>query len=94
MIHCLINNKILYDCECVGPHRPALEHNINCPIRLGFFGAPIMWGVGDIDEIRIDDKNNYYIFSQTWYPLTEKEAIKHKNKIRKNKLNNIQKNKQ
>lgn len=82
------NYKILTECECGGVSRPALEHNINCPMLLGFWGAPSEWGVGKIGETRIDSKNVIYDFYQTWEP--SRKTLKEINQeIREKKLNKI-----
>ena len=84
---------ILTECQCGGKPRIAFEHNINCPIRLSFFGADSKWGIGIEGEIRVDDNFIFYIFSNTWVPI-DKSSKEVKQKLRKEKLNIIQKIKQ
>ena len=78
---------ILTECECSVHPRPALEHNINCPRRLGFFGAPSEWGVGKIGEVRYYSGEEY-LYSHTWLPTNNTLS-----NIRKEKLERINNNK-
>ena len=72
---------------CKGHPRPALEHNTNCPIRLGFYGAPCEWGVGKIGEKRIYQNRVFEYTYMSWYPTFE--SIKD---LRKEKLLKIEEN--
>jgi len=62
MIRYSNNYEILSECRCGGQPRIAFEHNINCPRRLSFYGAPWQWGVGKNGEIRMDHNKNYFHF--------------------------------
>jgi hypothetical protein len=78
-------------CECGEPPRIAFEHNIDCPRRVGFFGAPIEWGVGEYGDIR-NDVDRIFIYSgQTWtrlFDMTVSDVIRNN---RKKKLDKIMK---
>ncbi len=40
-------------CTCGTKDRPALEHAVTCPCRLGFYGGDPEWGVGKQGEVRV-----------------------------------------
>jgi len=74
-------------CGCHGYPRPALEHNTSCPRRLGFWGAPPEWGVGEYGERRRSDDRLFEYTQMSWKPVHE--DIKG---IRRNKILEIEKN--
>jgi len=94
MIRYSNNYEILSECRCGGQPRIAFEHNINCPRRLSFYGAPWQWGVGKNGEIRMDHNKNYFHFSYTWVLLDASLVKEYQKNIRKDKLFRIQKIKQ
>lgn len=79
--------RILTVCECSGEPRPAMEHNIDCPRRLGFFGAPSIWGVGKPGDKRIY-KEQVFEFSYTWFPTNTTIRDIRKEKLEKINSNN------
>lgn len=57
-------------CGCFGPHpRVSLEHRPACPKRIGFYGAPESWGVGQIGERRTHDGREFIYNSCSWMPV-------------------------
>ena len=82
MINYSNNRRILTECECSGEPRPAMEHNIDCPRRISFFGAPEIWGVGNIGEIRMY-MGKFFEFSHTWFPTNKTIRDIRKEKIEK-----------
>ena len=86
-----MKRRILYNCECGGEARISFEHNIDCPYRVGFFGAPIEWGVGEYGEIRVNKDKVWIYTGQTWereWNMRPADVIK---KDRKKKLKNLEK---
>ena len=67
-------------CGCQGHPRTSLEHNTNCPIRLGFYGGNPEWGVGKIGEKRIYHNRVFVYSTMSWLPTFEniKELRKEK----------------
>ena len=83
--------SIKLKCECTGHPRPALEHNIDCPIKLGFYGGNPYWGIGKIGEKRIYHNRVFVYSTQSWQPTREniEEYIREQ---RKEKLLKIEEN--
>lgn len=84
-----MNRKIKYVCECSGFPRISFEHDIDCPIRVGFFGAPIEWGVGEYGEIRINGDQIFIYSGPTWSRVFDKTAAEVIRDSRKKKMNKI-----
>ena len=74
-------------CGCQGLPRPTLEHNVNCPRRLSFWGAPSEWGVGKYGEKRVYQGSVFVYTSVSWRPTFENIRDLRKEKLLKIKEN-------
>ena len=70
-------------CECGGQPRPSLEHNEDCPMRLGFFGGDPYWGVGKIGEKRIRNNQVFEYTCMSWQKIYNDDKYLRKEKLKK-----------
>jgi len=56
---------------CGSDYGPALLHAPACPVRIGFHGAPMEWGPGRFNEIRVGRDGQRWRYCHTWEPMLD-----------------------